>query len=186
MAAIARGLKMDNNEIEFDIPKLPTETPKAHAAKRDYCLLGAGRSLDKLHKIYLDRKQTKSGCVPTVQASTIRHWSSKFGWVELAAEYDDFLSDRLFQQQLEARQSQYREELNEFARLHKNLGKGSFKAAADAVKELIKFTEQNPVINDWDSANKAANLCRMVMPLADLWARSLCIEKILDTRDLSD
>jgi hypothetical protein len=182
-AAIAGGLKMDNEE--FYIPKLPTETPKSHSAKRDYILLGAGRSLDKLHKMYLDRKQTKTGYVPTVQASTIRHWSSKFGWVELAAEYDDFLSDRLFQEQLEARQNQYREELNEFARLHKNLGKGSFKTAADTVKELIKFTEQNPTINDWDTAQKAANLCRVVLPIADLWARSLCIEKIL-SRDLSE
>lgn len=169
---------------EFYIVQNPGETPRSYQAKKDYLAMGVGRSLEKLLAMYRQRKENGTGTAPTTLKATLARWSSIWGWVELSGRYDQWEGDRQWEEQLQARKQAYVEEAKEFAKLHKNLGKGSYKAAADAVKELIKFTEQNPKINDWDTAQKAANLCRMILPIADLWAKSLAISSLLDSKQL--
>lgn len=66
------------------------ESDKAVIACNDYLRLGAGRSLYNLYESY--RAQSESKTSPEKPSSrrlaTLKGWSSKFGWVERATQYD--------------------------------------------------------------------------------------------------
>ena len=62
---------------------LKGETNKSRAAFEDYFLLGPGRSLPKLTKLY--RTRTKPS-PPTQQLRTLKEWSTTFDWQARVAE----------------------------------------------------------------------------------------------------
>lgn len=53
------------------------ESRRAREAYADYLAMGEARSLDKLHALY--RTRTEPG-PPTAHLSTLKHWSTTFGW----------------------------------------------------------------------------------------------------------
>lgn len=59
-------------------PRLPEETPRAHAAFAAYCRLGPNRSLAKVWQ-----NSGKKGV-----RRTLEDWSTKYRWQERVAEYD--------------------------------------------------------------------------------------------------
>jgi hypothetical protein len=89
--------------------------------------------------------------------------------------------DYLMQKEaIKSRQKEYREQLSEFRRNHLQVGKAAFKASATCVKQIMDFMEKNESILTLDDANKAANIVRSLMPVAELWSRALAIDKLLD------
>jgi len=61
------------------------ESNRAVQACNDYIRMGAGRSLLKLHKKYLE---TTAGKPPSKVLRTLSGWSAKYGWVVRATDYD--------------------------------------------------------------------------------------------------
>ena len=53
------------------------ETARAHRALLDYAMLGAGRSLAKLHQQYTEGTPETP---PTRSLDVLKHWSSRFDW----------------------------------------------------------------------------------------------------------
>ena len=62
------------------------ETPKAYSAFVDYCQMGQGRSLSKLHRNYTER--IPGDDPPTRHIYTLKRWSTDNYWQERAAEYE--------------------------------------------------------------------------------------------------
>jgi hypothetical protein len=81
---------------------------------------------------------------------------------------------------IKSRQKEYREQLSEFRRNHLQVGKAAFKSSATCVKQIMDFMEKNESILTLDDANKAANIVRSLMPVADLWAKALAVDKLLE------
>ena len=92
---------------EDPLAKCRGESRKANDALRDYWLMGKGRSLSKLHRLYTEG--SPGGSVPTRQERTLKGWSSKFAWqarIDRAKALQDAETDRLWQE----RQMQIRED----------------------------------------------------------------------------
>ncbi|MCL4296167.1 MAG: hypothetical protein KJ077_10585 [Anaerolineae bacterium] len=69
--------------------KVEEETDRANEALRDYCLMGAGRSLRGLVKMYEQQMADNPRYRPPSTAfSTIATWSAAFQWVARANDYD--------------------------------------------------------------------------------------------------
>ena len=83
-------------------------------------------------------------------------------------------------------EKEYKEQLTEFRKNHLQVGKAAFKASATCVKQIMEFVEQNQAIMTLDDASKAANIVRSLMPVADLWARALAIDKLLERMQNDD
>ena len=172
---------------EFEIPRLPNESGKAYAAKRDYLGLGSGRSIEKLVAQYLARIEHEAGTtVPSRHRSTIGLWSRKFNWVALAQEFDDFQGDRLIEQAMEERKAEYSEALKFFRDKNLAVGRGAFRCGADALKLLLEFLDTHPTIQTWSEANQCANLIRQLAPLANLWSQALALDRVLQNFDPAD
>ena len=73
----------------LDIPRRDCDTRKSYPALCDYLRMGAGRSLRKLHKRYVEQAASASGSEPPTQyKSTLLGWSAKHDWQERAAAWD--------------------------------------------------------------------------------------------------
>lgn len=84
-------LFLDNPDLQPSID----ETTKAYRAFSDFCKMGSGRSIRKLHDEYKakaeeDKKQGKSRAVsvPSQTLSTLFEWSSANNWVQRAKSYE--------------------------------------------------------------------------------------------------
>lgn len=66
------------------------ESLRANQALRDYCLMGSGRSLRSLLKVYLEREAASNQAEkpPTNSFSTLGTWSTLYQWVPRARDYD--------------------------------------------------------------------------------------------------
>ena len=65
------------------------EPAKAITACNDYLRLGPGRSLAKLHALYVERREREGkASVPTARDRTLEAWSSRYGWQRRAEAYD--------------------------------------------------------------------------------------------------
>lgn len=64
------------------------ESSRATQACNDYLRMGPYRSLTRLITFYLENDQTT---MPTKARGTIDHWSSSYGWVARAEQYDTLL-----------------------------------------------------------------------------------------------
>lgn len=144
------------------------ETAKAYEAFSLYRNMGLERSIDAVAKLL--GKSTTFLC----------RWSSKHEWVERVEAWD-IDQDMLRQEEaIAARREQYKNQLEEFQKNHLAVGKAAFKASATATKQIMEWVEKNNSIDSWDDANKAANIIKALMPIADLWAKSLAVDKLLD------
>lgn len=63
----------------------PKETKRAVQSCNDYLLMGAGRSLEKLWQRY---QAVTDPLPPTRRITTLKQWSTDYGWVARADEYD--------------------------------------------------------------------------------------------------
>lgn len=77
-------------DAQDPLAKADDESERANHALRDYCLMGSGRSLRSLLKVYLDREATsnKAEKPPTTSFSTLATWSTLYQWVPRARDYD--------------------------------------------------------------------------------------------------
>ena len=73
--------------------RVKRETHKAIIACNDYLRMGPGRSLAKLHKTYTETELNLYQKPPTKHLSTIKGWSTDYGWVERAAQYDAMIEE---------------------------------------------------------------------------------------------
>lgn len=67
------------------------ETSKATQACNDYLRMGPGRSLSELHRQYTEFYQKQP---PTEALGTLKKWSTSYGWVERAEEWDAVAEER--------------------------------------------------------------------------------------------
>jgi hypothetical protein len=75
----------------FPISPQPDEPPKAWAACLVYLTLHpSNRSIRLAYEVFTGKHGDKKGKPPTVW----EEWSSRFGWIERAKEYDSFMSHR--------------------------------------------------------------------------------------------
>lgn len=66
-----------NFSEDTPLSRIKGETQKAHNALMDYFLMGAGRSLAKLHQKYTNTTLNKP---PTLHIETLKIWSSRYHW----------------------------------------------------------------------------------------------------------
>ena len=64
--------------------RITGETAKAHKGFVDYCEMGAGRSLLKLHRRYTERALEPV----TLHLRTLKRWSTEHNWQARVAEYE--------------------------------------------------------------------------------------------------
>jgi len=97
------------------------ESKKSRAAFGDYAAMGAGRSLDALHKHYV-RAASEGRQTPTLKLYTLGEWSRHHNWVARAAAYDADIQQQARQAQVAAiqemaqRQAALGQELQDKAR----------------------------------------------------------------------
>lgn len=152
----------------------PGETTKAYSAFCIYRDMGANRSLEST-------AQTLSKSV-----QPIKTWSVKWEWVKRAEAWDieqDFLRQK---EAIVANRKQYKKNLAEFQKNHLAVGRAAFKAAATATRQILEFVEKSESISSWDDANKAANIIRSLSPIADLWAKALAVDRLLERLELGE
>jgi len=71
------------------LERQPKESKRANQALRDYALMGMGRTLRSLHRVYLRQAEDKPGYQPpTCRNSTIFGWSMKFNWQERVGQWE--------------------------------------------------------------------------------------------------
>lgn len=148
--------------------RLPGETAKAFQAFTVYRDLGIHRSFESVAN-----QLSKS-------ATLIRRWAAKYNWGERIECWD---IDQDYERQKEAiaaKRKEYRRNLAEFQKNHLAVGKAAFKATATATKQIMEFVERNESIESWDDANRAANIVKVLVPIADLWAKALAVDKLLE------
>jgi hypothetical protein len=169
---------------DFYIPENTGETRRALKAKKDFLALGPGRSLDKLLATYQEQKRNSPGSnPPSTNRSTIADWSRRWGWIELSARYDDFIGDRLLEEQKNHLRQQHRETLTQFKDHHLKAGKAGWKASTDALKAIIEFLQEHPKIQSWDECLKAASLIARLESYSELWARAIGVQYLLKDTD---
>jgi hypothetical protein len=148
--------------------RLPGETVKAYDAFCAYRDMGVERSLRDLGE-QLNKATT-----------VVARWSVKYNWMERVSAWDTDQDYLMQKEAIKSRQKEYREQLSEFRRNHLQVGKAAFKSSATCVKQIMDFMEKNESILTLDDANKAANIVRSLMPVADLWAKALAVDKLLE------
>jgi hypothetical protein len=176
---------MDNNE-EFYIVRHQAETARAYRAKQDYLAMGPGRSLEKLLASYRAQIQNGTGNPPSRHRATICEWSRRWGWVELAGQFDEWNGDRLLEQQIEENKERYRQNLREFSEKHLQVGRAGFKAGTEALKDILEFLDSHPQITSWDEALKAASLVQRLESFTSYWSKALIVDRLLESHDPSD
>jgi hypothetical protein len=78
-----------NRSEGIAIPRLHDESLRAYAARVAYLTMGPGRSLAKL----AERGQSEGEAGMTRRLTTLEAWSVKYGWQELARQYDQALAN---------------------------------------------------------------------------------------------
>lgn len=154
--------------------RLPGETAKAYEAFSVYRDMGTERSLEAVSKAL-----GKS-------AAFLSRWSSKHDWVDRAESWDIDQDMMRQEEAIAAKRKQYKSQLAEFQKNHLAVGKAAFKASATATKQIMDWVEKNNSIESWDDANKAANIIKALMPIADLWAKSLAVDRLLERLEGED
>ena len=154
--------------------KLPGETAKAYEAFCVYRDLGTQRSLGKA-SVELEKSLKFLG-----------RWSSQHNWVERAAAWDADQDYLLQKRAIKEREKEYKEQLTEFRKNHLQVGRAAFKASAQCVKQIMEFMEANQGILTLDDANKAANIVRSLLPVSDMWAKALAVDKLLERMQQDD
>jgi hypothetical protein len=71
--------------------RIKNETAKAYQALLDYCLMGAVRSLPKLHQIYTENAQVQP---VTRHLRTLKGWSTRHHWQDRVAQYEKRLAEQ--------------------------------------------------------------------------------------------
>lgn len=83
---------------ESDDPLLRAsgETRRANAALRDYCLMGEGRSVRRLHARYREQGggDSQAKKPPTLYLNTLFGWSSRYDWVARSIRFDQLEQER--------------------------------------------------------------------------------------------
>ncbi len=78
---------MTLSDLPHECQQQSGETKKAHAAFLDYCRMGPGRSLAKLHREYTE-VTPETERPPTRHLRTLKEWSRTRGWQERVAVWD--------------------------------------------------------------------------------------------------
>lgn len=154
--------------------RLPTESAKAYDAFCAYRDQGPNRSIRTLAE-QLNRSTTLIG-----------RWSGQHNWIERVKEWDTDQDYLLQKQAIKNREKEYKEQLNEFRKNHLQVGRAAFKASAQCVKQIMEFMEANQGVLTLDDANKAANIVRSLLPVSDMWAKALAVDKLLERMQQED
>jgi len=150
---------------EITIPRLPDESARAYAARVEYVTAGPGRDLRSLAQ-KLDKSLTLVG-----------RWSSQYGWVESARQYDDQVAYLTIQEAAE----QYRADLADYRKRYSDLGKGLYAAAAVLTRRVA--TEARTMELGPGALALAANAAKTA---ADLEALALRVEHLLNNEQRSE
>ncbi len=153
---------------EITIPRLPEESARAYAARVEYITAGPGRSLEKL--------QQKIG-KNTSYVRQLSEWSSRYGWVESARQYDDQVAYLTIQEAAET----YRADLADYRKRYSDLGKGLYAAAAVLTRRVA--TEARTMDLGPGALALAANAAKTA---ADLEALALRVEHLLNNEQRSE
>ncbi len=150
---------------EITIPRLPDESARAYAARVEYVTAGPGRSQEGV-----SQKLAKSRQI-------ISRWSSAYGWVESARQYDDQVAYLTIQEAAE----QYRADLADYRQRYSDIGKGLWQAAAVLTRRIAaeaRTMELGP-----GALALAANAAKTA---ADLEALALRVEHLLNNEQRSE
>lgn len=108
------------------IPRHEGESARAYAARVEYVTAGPGRSIDKVGQQRGNKKATPSGL--------ITRWSSTYGWVKSAEQYDNTLAT-LHAQQAGQR---YLEELEDHRARYQKAGKDLYATATGLLGQCVR------------------------------------------------
>ena len=152
------------------------ESRRATAAFEDYAAMGPARSLDALHRRYVQEAST-GRLPPTLKRNTLHKWSQVYGWVARAAAHDAEQRRLDAEAIAEARQESAKEmaerqtaqgrQLQAIARLLAERAEQYIRLLRVATVETIDEVGQVVrVVKTELSATEAANLLRAAAALA--------------------
>lgn len=164
----------------MQIPRAESESSKAYRAKCDYLTMGPNRSISKLLSLY----RATPDSAPSTTERSLKGWSIKYQWAALAAEYDEDESYRLAKKLSDNRKQEWLKELEEFRKIHNQLGRNSVAIVIKLSKRLAAWAETQPETpispDDTTKALEVARVMQSMEKYMDLWGKSLCVDKLLD------
>jgi hypothetical protein len=167
------------------IERLPDESARAYAARVEYVLMGAGRSLEKTRL-----KLAKSSPGYT---RVLKEWSAQYGWADTAREWDDQQARAAVDQA----SAQYRADLEAHRKASADAGKNLY-ALANALTRIYADALQQPrQIEGKDGktytlhkimvdTGTLTTIGRALTASLDLTAHSLGVDSILSRLDDSE
>lgn len=151
--------------------RLAFESEKAYEAFFTYCQLGTGRSMAKVCEVLNKRHQL------------IGRWSKEYSWQDRVVDWD-IEQQRILQLKIaQERWETHERDLKEFRNHHLAIAKQAFNASVIATRKVTEYLEKkekDPKFpRDTNEAVATVGIIKGLMPLSELWAKALGIDKLL-------
>ena len=146
-----------------------------------YRNLNTGRSLITAYGDYLEKrgKARKGAEKPVSVAASFRKWSSDFKWDDRCKTWDLEAEAREQETRIQDDRDAYFSEIKAFREFQIEEGKSAVQASIAVKKLLEQFLATVTVIENLDQAEKLARIGKFLEGGAEIWAKGLSIEHIL-------
>lgn len=114
------------NKPTIELPRIDGESARAYAARVEYCMMGPGRSLEKL------RVQSGGKAGIPRRFNTLAEWSAQYNWTDSARQYDEQISYVTVQEAAE----QYRADLAAHRKRAMDASKSLFGVSVRMLQQL--------------------------------------------------
>jgi hypothetical protein len=153
---------MTKDTTTITLPRIEGESARAYAARVEYVTMGAGRSLETI-----GQKLGKSKAL-------MERWSSQYGWVDSARQYDEQVAYLTVQESAD----KYRADLEEHRKRASEAGKALYAVAG---KLLQRMNAQAATLEL--NANSLAIIKGALQTALDLEAHALGVDAVLGKLD---
>jgi hypothetical protein len=159
----------------------PFDTQLSWIAFQDYLKMEKPRTLESLHKAYVEAKSKT-----TQSLSTLKNWYAAKGWKERAAAFDKEQADITIQKMAERQQQEDLERVVDFAGIAARSGKAGVIVAGNLKKAIAEFIKSDFKIRTLDEAYKAARIIQAIEPSSlEMLAQSIGVTKLLDSVEVN-
>ena len=160
-----------SNQQKKSYERLAVESEKAFEAFRTYCELGTARSMVKAAQLLGKSYQQMS------------RWSNNYNWQNRVEEWDMEQQRILQLRMVQERWETHERDLKEFRNHHLSIAKQAFKASVIATRKVTEYLEKkekdSKFPKDTNEAVATVGIIKGLMPLSELWAKALGIDKLL-------
>lgn len=162
--------------------RLPGEGDLPWAGFSAYRNQGTGRTLLSAYIQYMKKrgKDFKSDKKRETIPGSFREWYIRWEWDSRCRAWDDDAEARERELRIKDEEESYLKEIGTFRDLQIREGKTSVIASIAAKKRLSEFIVAYPKIKTLNEAEKLARICKLLEGGADIWAKGLAINQLLE------